>query len=202
MPACAGPFFLGRAVVAAATAAATAAARRGTHMARILGCRARALVVDERLEHAPGRRGAQLGQGGRVAPAAMSRAHASGSRLRGPTGVGRGAAQGVGRGAGGSGAAQGGGSGAQLDEAQQVAWERRRAARRDGALVRASRALVLPAALAHRALIFESSATSCVDSARTHFSSHFSSARLPAKKVPCAAGRHLVSPAQRKKFLL
>ena len=44
----------------------------------------------------------------------------------------------------------------------------------------ASLALVLPAALAHRALIFESSATSCVDSARTHFPAAF--ARAPPRQ--------------------
>ena len=59
---------------------------------------------------------------------------------------------------------------------------------------------VLPAVLARRTLIFGSSASIRVDSAPARFSSRFF-ARAPPQKVSCAARRHLVSPAQRRKIL-
>ena len=60
---------------------------------------------------------------------------------------------------------------------------------------------VMPAALAHRTLIFGSSATSRVDSARAHFCSHFFARASPSKRFPAPQGAILSAPRSGRKFL-
>ena len=59
---------------------------------------------------------------------------------------------------------------------------------------------VLPAVLAHRTLIFGTSATSRVDSAPAHFSSHFCARASPSKRFPAPQGAILSAPRSGRKF--
>ena len=59
---------------------------------------------------------------------------------------------------------------------------------------------VLPAVLAHRTLIFGTSATSRVDSAPAHFSSHFCARASPSKRVPAPQGATLSAPRSGENF--
>ena len=59
---------------------------------------------------------------------------------------------------------------------------------------------VLPAVLAHRTLIFGPSATSRVDSAPAHFSSHFCARASPSKRFPAPQGAILSAPRSGRKF--
>ena len=58
----------------------------------------------------------------------------------------------------------------------------------------------MPAALAHRTLIFGSSATSRVDSARAHFCSHFFARASPSKRFPAPQGAILSAPRSGRFF--
>ena len=58
----------------------------------------------------------------------------------------------------------------------------------------------MPAALAHRTLIFGSSATSRVDSARAHFCSHFFARASPSKRFPAPQGAILSAPRSGRIF--